>query len=164
MYWLGKCPPWNGNETFWCPLKWESSQNISYWGRENASVQGQNKTAQPAAFDSSCIFTAPKKCGPGEPRHLLQFSASWWRPNPAPVDGPCPSHGKHGLLTTRQGRCWCSSAQPCFVCHNRHRLGDPDGPHGPGAKGSQNTCQVWATASLWLLASSAAEWGKLVGN
>lgn len=90
MYWLGKCPPWNRNETFWCPLKWESSQNISYWGRENASVQGQNKTAQPAVFDSSCSFTAPKKCGPGEPRHLLQFSASWWRPNPAPVDGHMP--------------------------------------------------------------------------
>lgn len=41
----------------------------------------------------------------------------------------CLSLVKGGLLTMRQGRCWCSSAQPCFTCHNRHLLGDPAGPH-----------------------------------
>lgn len=58
----------------WCTLKWERLQNISYEEKENASVQGQDKIAEPAAFNSTCNFTVPKKHGPEEPGHLLHFS------------------------------------------------------------------------------------------
>lgn len=41
-----------------------------------------------------------------------------------------PSHAKSGLLTMRQGRWWCSSAQPCFICCKIQELGHPAGLHG----------------------------------
>lgn len=68
--------------------KRERLQNISYEDKENASVQDQNKTAQPAAFKSICNFTVPMKHGPEEPGHLLHFSVWWWGSNLAPADEP----------------------------------------------------------------------------
>lgn len=41
-----------------------------------------------------------------------------------------PSHARSGLLTPRQGRWWCSSAQPYSTCCKIQELGDPAGLRG----------------------------------